>query len=66
MVHKVTPMNKHTPQIEWHIGENDAEWARLCAHPQLDTTPAAQGGLTWRRFLWSIAVILLVLIGAGG
>jgi len=58
-------MIKQSPVIEWHIAENDEEWARLCARPGPDNAPAVQRDWFFKPSLGRM-IVILVLIGAGG
>ena len=58
-------MIKQSPVIEWHIAENDEDWARFCARSEPDSTSAVQRGWFFKPSLGTM-IVILVLIGAGG
>lgn len=51
-------MRKRAPQIEWHIAENDAEWAALRAHSIPDVTLPGKR----RHFYWAALIALLLSV----
>jgi hypothetical protein len=57
-------MPKHAPGVEWTIIESDADWERFSAPPLLEVPPPA--GSRLKPYAWSIAVLFLLLAGAGG
>lgn len=58
-------MIKQSPVIEWHIAENDEDWARFCARSEPDSTPAVQRSWFFKPSLGRM-IVILVLIGTGG
>lgn len=60
-------MRKQPPVVEWHIAENEAEWARF-ATVQTDHTasPTAQHLSFYKNACWALAFILGLLSTLGG
>lgn len=60
-------MRKPPPAIEWHIAENEADWARLAATQKDDTTAVTAHHLSfYKNACWALAFILGLLVTLGG
>lgn len=59
-------MHKQPPKLEWRFSENDVEWERLQALLPPGITPAIRRRLQVKHSLWTVAMSVLLLTGAGG
>ncbi|HMN28185.1 MAG TPA: hypothetical protein PKE45_08525 [Caldilineaceae bacterium] len=59
-------MGNQTPNVEWQIVENEADWERLQTPPTPAIHAEVSRRLRLRRYLWGGAVLLLLVLGVGG
>ena len=60
-------MGKQPPTTEWHIAENEAEWARLAiAQTDHTTSLTAQHLSFYKNACWTLAFVLGLLLALGG
>lgn len=59
-------MTRHPTSFEWHIAQDEEEWARLC-HPANHNSLPPLSSLSFTRYLQHGIIVLLVLVlGLGG